>query len=609
MGRVLWVIVALLIFDRVAHADMKEILSEGIIGPKQAMSEVQDYCEARVPSMPQVKTKQEWEALAKKMRADALDKVVFRGEAARWRDYHGKPQWMGTIAGGEGYTIRKVRYEAVPGMWIPAGLYVPDKIDGKAPAVLNVTGHDGGGKAVAYKQINCINQAKRGMFALNVEWFSFGQLAGGGFNHAKMNQIDLCGTSGIAPFYLAMARGLDLLESLDAVDKDRLAVTGLSGGGWQTIFISSLDERVKLSDPVAGYSSFKTRARFLEDLGDSEQTPCDLGTVADYAHLTAMRAPRPTLLTFNSKDDCCFASGHALQPLLEAAKPIFALYGAENALRSHVNDVPGTHNYEKENREEFYKMAGDFFFPGKLDYHEIECAGELKTKEQLQVEMPAENQDFHSLAMKLSKDLPRKLRTPENPREELKRLVAWKDLKISAESAGVEEKDGIAVHRWKLRVELSRAGAKGTVIGVHDGGRKAAADQVNKLLADGKRVLAIDPFYFGESKIEKRDYLYALLMLTIGDRPLGLQASQLAAAGRWIGEKYKGEEVSVMAVGPRTSTFALIAAAVEPSIASVELNQPLASLREVIEKDWTMEKTPEMFCFGLLGEFDLKDIL
>ena len=96
-------------------------------------------------------------------------------------------------------------------------------------------------------------------------------------------------------------------------------------------------------------------------------------------------------------------------------------------------------------------------------------------------------------------------------------------------------------------------------------------------------------------------------MLTIGDRPLGLQASQITAAGRWIGEKHK-EEVSVMAVGPRTSTFALIAAAVEPSIASVELNQQLASLREVIEKDWTMEKTPEMFCFGLLGEFDLKDI-
>src|SRR5436190_16672195 len=449
MGRVLAVVVAVLVFDLAAWGDLKEILSEPIIGPKQAMSDVQDYCEARIPSMPQVKNKEEWEAIAKKIRADVLDRVVFRGEAAKWRDYHGKVQFTGSLAGGEGYSIRKVRYEAVPGMWIPAILYVHDKIDGKAPAVLNVTGHDGGGKAVAYKQINCINQAKRGMVALNVEWFSFGQLAGAGFNHAKMNQLDLCGTSGIAPFYLAMARGLDVLESLEQVDKDRLAVTGSSGGGWQTIFISSLAERVKLSDPVAGYSSFKTRARFLEDLGDSEQTPCDLGTVADYTHLTAMRAPRPTLLTFNSKDDCCFASGHALTPLLEAVKPIYALYGAENALRSHVNDVPGTHNYEKENREEFYKIAGEFFFPGKLDYHEIECSAELKTKEQLQVEMPASNETFHSLAMKLGKDLPTK---GQGEAKRLKQLVAWKDLKVSPESAGVEEKDGTSIHRWKLRM-------------------------------------------------------------------------------------------------------------------------------------------------------------
>ena len=196
-------------------------------------------------------------------------------------------------------------------------------------------------------------------------------------------------------------------------------------------------------------------------------------------------------------------------------------------------------------------------------------------------------------------------------------LATGSSYAFPAKVAGVDQKDGTSIHRWKLRmgeawsvpaVELSRAGAKGTVIVVHDGGRKAAADAVTKVLSDGKRVLAIDPFYFGESKIEQRDYLFALLMLTTGDRPLGLQASQIAAAARWIGEKYKGEEVSLIATGGRSTTFALIAAALEPAIAQVGLNQPLTSLREVIEKDWTMEKTPEMFCFGLLAEFDLKEI-
>ncbi|HEX8199392.1 MAG TPA: acetylxylan esterase, partial [Isosphaeraceae bacterium] len=147
------------------------------------------------------------------------------------------------------------------------------------PAVLNVNGHDGQGKAADYKQIRCINQAKRGMRALNVEWLGMGQLAGGGNGHGLINAIDLCGTSGIAVHYLYLARAIDLLLSLEHADPGRVAVTGLSGGGWQTIFISALDPRVKLCVPVAGYSSFRTRVRHHSDLGDSEQTPCDLATV------------------------------------------------------------------------------------------------------------------------------------------------------------------------------------------------------------------------------------------------------------------------------------------------------------------------------------------
>src|SRR5690606_18787278 len=135
-------------------------------------------------------------------------------------------------------------------------------------------------------------------------------------------------------------RAIDLLLAHNHADPERLAVTGLSGGGWQTIFISALDTRVKLANPVAGYSSYRTRVRNFSDLGDSEQTPVDLAATADYTHLTAMLAPRAALLTYNAKDNCCFASGHALEPLLEAAGPIYKLYGEQRRLRSHVNEVP-----------------------------------------------------------------------------------------------------------------------------------------------------------------------------------------------------------------------------------------------------------------------------
>jgi cephalosporin-C deacetylase-like acetyl esterase len=41
-----------------------------------------------------------------------------------------------------------------------------------------------------------------------------------------------------------MARALDILLHHDHADPERVAVAGLSGGGWQTIFFSALDTRV-----------------------------------------------------------------------------------------------------------------------------------------------------------------------------------------------------------------------------------------------------------------------------------------------------------------------------------------------------------------------------
>src|SRR5436853_7176170 len=107
-----------------------------------------------------------------------------------------------------------------------------------------------------------------------------------------------------------MRRGLDYLYEHPNTDRSRLGMTGLSGGGWQTIVLSSLDERVKAAVPVAGFSSMRTRlpVREFGDLGDVEQSATDLLTNQDYTHLIAMMAPRPTLLTSKADDDCCFGA-------------------------------------------------------------------------------------------------------------------------------------------------------------------------------------------------------------------------------------------------------------------------------------------------------------
>jgi hypothetical protein len=607
--------------------ELETILKREIVDPVLPEAEAQRYCEIRVPRMPKIETAAQWEAEAARLRAVVLDKIVYRGKAAQWRDAKTKVEWLQTIEGGPGYCIKKLRYEALPGMWIPALLYEPDKLSGKVPAIMNVNGHTHLGKQYPPKQIRCINQAKRGMLALNLEWLGMGQLRTDGFYHGRMNQLDLCGTSGLAPFYLCMKRGLDILLSLEHTDPARVAVTGLSGGGWQTIMISSLDSRVKLCNPVAGHSSLLTRTQHHKDMGDSEQVPNDLAMVAEYTHLTAMMAPRPTLLTYNVKDDCCFESGYALQPMLDAARPMFRLYGAEDALRWHVNHDPGTHNYELDNRQAFYRMLGDFFFAGSKEYDpkEIPSADEVKSTEQLLVELPASNEDFHSLALALSKQLPRRPELPKGKvaavqwqqqrREALRKIVRAKDYKVMAVKSDSQQRAELAATFWRLKmegpwtvpaVELVRGDPKRTAVLLADDGRGSTTAEAARLLKSGHRVIAVDPFHFGECSGVGR---YHMMIACVGDRILGLQASQLAAVARWSVSEHGSGPVTLVALGLRSSNAALVAAALEEkAVGQLELHDSMGSLKEVIEENWHLAQKPDVFCFGLLESFDIKQL-
>lgn len=616
---------------------IEAFLKKEIIGPRTTLEETKEFVDAKIPRLTTPKTAAEWDRESQRLREKILKDIVFRGEAAKWRDAKTKVEMLDTVKGTEGYTLKKLRYEILPGFWIPALLYEPtDLKGGKVPVSLAVNGHDRSGKAADYKQIRCINMAKRGMIVLNVEWLGMGQLNIPGNAHGAMNQLDLCGTSGLAPFYLSMSRGLDILLKHPNADPNRVAVSGLSGGGWQTIFISSLDTRVTLTNPVAGYSSFRTRTQHGMDLGDSEQTPCDLATVADYVHLTAMMAPRPTLLTYNAKDNCCFVASHALPPLREAALPIFKLYDKEENLRWHINDVPGDHNFGKENREALYKMLGDHFFADNKKWvaDEIECAKEVMKKEDLNVPLPADNLDINGVARILMKDLPRNSELPKDKekveawRKErvaaLDRVVRFVDMGSYTGTTGPDEAaNGFRTTAHKMNykkvwtipfVEFVKGKPKETTILLNDDGRLASTGKVEELLNAGQRVFAVDLFYFGEAKPNQKDWLWALMLDTVGQRPIGLQSGELTNIARWANVSLidKGNfnpPVNICAIGPRSSSIALIAAAIRPDrITSLELHNPLGSFKEIIETNRVVATTPELFCFGLLEEFDVKQI-
>jgi dienelactone hydrolase len=595
------------------------VLGKRILDPKQPMVEVQIYAAGKVPVLPTFGTAQEWRTYSAELRKRILDDVVFRGEAKKWRETLLRAEWQETIRGGSDYEIRKVRIEAVPGLWIAGLLYRPLRLAGKVPAVLNLNGHEEGGNSIPYIQERCIHLARSGVMALNLEWFGRGQMTGEGYDHYRMPQLDLTGTSGLAVHYLAMRKGLDLLESLAETDRTRMAVTGLSGGGWQTIVLSALDERVALANPVAGYASYVTRTQFEKDLGDAEQTPSDLASVADYTHLTALLSPRWARIANNAFDDCCFVADHALGPIVQAATPIYRLLDVPERFGYHVNYGKG-HNYDQENRESFYRVLRDAFFAGKdFAVTEKPLEAPVRKAKELEVALPADNLDFHSLALRLAQGLPR---TPKIPAADLRKLLRSvtraPELPVDARITATSTEGDVTVRYWKLQmggawtvpaVELAPANARSTAILVADEGRGRWSSQVDRLLRSGTRGVAVDPFYCGESKIASHDLLYGLLIACLGDRPLGLQAGQLMAAARWLKQEHPGEAVELAALGPRTGLAALVAGALEPqAIDRLNLERSFASLKEILQKSMTVQSAPELFCFGLLEQFDIPEI-
>jgi dienelactone hydrolase len=469
--------------------------------------------------------------------------------------------------------------------------------------------------------LRCINLAKRGMLAYLLEFIYFGQLDDRENRHNALVQLDLCGTSGVAPFVLALTRGLDAALTHPHADQTRVGVAGLSGGGWQTIMLASLDERIRLANPVAGHASLFTRAQYTRDVGDCEQVPSDMCTVADYTHLTAMVAPRPLLLTFNAKDECCFLPEGSLPPLQAAAGPVYELFKASDRFRTHINHEPGTHNFERENREMLYRLVGDSFFPGDTGFERSDLSvpeSELKDGEELAVPMPAENATLHSLAVQISSNLPNRIESGSDrtgSRARLRETIRLERYEVCPRSSGEGEVGGIKTVHWQMRmgdewtipaVEFAPSGAQGCTVVIGDRGRREMPDTVHALLEAGERVVAADLLGFGEAG-KGIEPIELHMIASVGRRPLGVQAAQLLALADWCAGD--ASRPKLVAVGPRSSVIALVTAALEPeAFETIELHDSWPSLKEFIHKNMELEDAPELGCFGLLQVFDIPQL-
>jgi dienelactone hydrolase len=611
---------------------LNTILKEEILSPAVAEFQIRQYLVDRVVEPPRVPpTPQEWTSEGARLRHHLLDEIAFHGWPKEWVEAGPKFEEVGVIETGSGYRIRKLRYEIVPGFDSAALLYEPEHLSGKIPAILNVNGHVGPlGKTVEYKQKRCINYAKHGMLALNLEWFSFGELDKKGNEHWFGAHLDLVGANELGLFILEMRKGLDYLYNHPNVDRNRIGVTGLSGGGWQTITLSALDERVKASNAVAGFSSLRARveAKRYGDLGDVEQSATDSLVGSDFSHLVALMAPRPILLTYNAEDDCCFRAGLVKPLVYDAIRPFFKLYGKEDALDWHENHDPATHNYQLDNRLADYRFFSQQFRLPLID-NEDHVAPEIRSYDELLVGLPEDNLTILGLAQKLGREITRPP-VPSDPsamaawssaeRAKLKDVVRYKPVDIEHlwSVATTKSKDvqttsylfqmsnGLSASGVWLRSILQSSDSAPVTIVLDDNGREAAAEVVSDRVNRGEQVLVLDLMFTGSSWKDTQPYEFAQLLHGLGDRPIGMEAAQLSRITRWARERAGVSNVRLETGGIRTQVITLVAAGLDPTLFSaLVVRNGMHSLSYVLELPVRFEQAPELFCLDLYKDFDI----
>ncbi len=158
---------------------------------------------------------------------------------------------------GTGYRARKIAYQLLPDCWGSAHLYRPDNLpdDQPTPAVLYTCGHKPAG-VVGY-QHHAVAWARRGYTCLVFDTLEQHDNPGEhhGLHPNKTPEWIAMGYTAAGGEVFNGMRALDLLLAQPGVDRQRVGVTGISGGGAQSFLLAAADDRLRAVATVAGIST------------------------------------------------------------------------------------------------------------------------------------------------------------------------------------------------------------------------------------------------------------------------------------------------------------------------------------------------------------------
>ena len=523
----------------------------------------------------------------------------------------------------EGFRVEKIIYESMPGFYVTGCLYVPDRIKGKVPAILNVIGHNQEAFRNQLYQVINYNLVKKGIivFAIDppgqgehVQYYDpdikFSSIGYSVIEHCYFgNQCFLSGSSCAKYFIWDGMRAIDYLLTRKEVDAERIGVTGFSGGGTVTSYIAAFDDRVKVSVPCSWATVSR---RQLETKGGQDAETTFYRGVAKgitFEDLLEVRAPKPTLMTFVSRDEYLCLQG-AREAYTEA-KMAYDMFGQADNLEMVEDD--SKHWMTPKIRLAIFSFFMKHF---NISGDPAEEEAEMLSEEELKVTPTGQISTFLGGEMifdvnrketaklienleKSRKDIEQHLNTVQIKAKEISGFVSPDGSAGKPFINGRYQREGYSVGKYAIRGEGDYAipillfvpndnkEKHSALVYLHPMGKVTEAKpggEIEKLVKEGYVVAATDVLGIGETKnTAARGITDGYSAVIIGRSVVGIQAGDIVRVVDYLKSLSDVDSLKIGAIGINEMCLPLIhAAAFDPSINNVVLIGSPISYRSIV---------------------------
>jgi len=453
-------------------------------------------------------------------------------------------------------------------------------------------------------------------------------------------------------------RALDYLTMLPEVDASRLGVTGSSGGGTLTTYISMLDPRVKAASIVTFITSIpkKIENRINDAESDPEQDIAGLLEVGiDHTEMVGMIAPRPVLIGAATRD---FFPIEGTRKTFGEAQEIYKKLGVPDHIK--MVEFDHRHMYSQPLREATYAWFDRWLRGVEDEVHEPPIVTEKD--EALQVTPTGQVitslggktvYDFNRAeAERLMRQLEAKRRQPGyrtqlagkieqrlfgdvglgqtlaqvagNPIPEAQKVSESNIEDLTFEKLLLTTESGIVV---PVRVILPRTHAARLPAVVYLRDRSGADDSpelFEALARLGRLVAVADVRGFGETMSARRisdphlDYFdprdgmdadFTFASFFLGRPLLGMRVRDARSVVSFLRARSDVDPVHITIVGRHwAGVVALFAAESEPAVSSVVVEGTPVSFAEIAETELYNQPVSLMLP-GVLQDFDFPDVI